>query len=129
MNKLSQEWLELAKSDLRNADILFENRSYKDSIWYCHQALEKLLKAVIANRNKGVRKIHDLVKLLEEIKLPYQQSISKFLEDLNPYYILTRYPEAGFNFKLTYSKQTTQKMLKTTKEIFKWLRSELNHAK
>ena len=47
MNQIAKEWLEFAKSDLKNADILFRNKSYRDCIWYCHQSLEKLLKAVL----------------------------------------------------------------------------------
>lgn len=52
MSSIYNEWLWYAKSDLKNAGILFENKSYKDSVWYCHQAIEKLLKAIIINQGK-----------------------------------------------------------------------------
>lgn len=129
MRQISKEWLGYARNDLKNAVILFENKSYKDCIWYCHQAIEKLLKAIIANQGKRVRKIHDLVELWEEVNVPHNESISKFLEELNPYYIPTRYPEAGFKLKVAYGKKSTQKILKTTQEAFKWLKTELNHDK
>lgn len=128
MKDISKEWLEYSKGDLKNAVILFENKSYKDCIWYCHQAAEKLLKAIIANQGKGVRKIHDLVELWEEANLTPNESISRFLEELNPYYIPTRYPEAGFKLKVVYAKRTTLKILKTTQEVFKWLRAQLNSS-
>ena len=129
MTQIYKEWLEFAKSDMKNAEILFTHNSYKDSIWYCHQAIEKLLKAILSNQGKTVRKTHDLIGLLEETNVNYQKSLSTFLEELNPYYIPTRYPEAGFTFKITYSKTKARKIFLTTKEVFKWLRIELNHKK
>ncbi len=127
MSQISKEWFEYARIDLKNAGILFENKSYKDSIWFCHQAIEKLLKAIIISHGKNVRKIHDLVELWEEAILVPNKSISRFLEELNPYYIPTRYPEAGFKLKIIYTKRTAHKILKTVQEVFKWLRIQLNH--
>ena len=127
MKEIVKEWFEFAKSNLKNAGILFENKSYRDCIWYCHQAIEKLLKAIITGKNQKVRKIHDLVGLLEETDFASNKFISKFLEELNPYYIPTRYPEATFKLKVIYSKRETQRIFKTTQEVFKWLRTGLNH--
>jgi HEPN domain-containing protein len=127
MNEISTEWLRYAKSDLRNAEILLKNKSYRDCIWYCHQAIEKLLKAIISHRGKEVRKVHDLVGLLEEAGVASQKSITEFIEELNPYYIPTRYPEAGFRLKITYGKKNAAKILRATREVFKWLRMGLNH--
>ncbi len=129
MNEISQGWLEYAKSDLKNAAILFENKSYRDCVWYCHQAIEKLLKAVIISQGKRVRRIHDLVGLWEDANLTPNVFVSKFLEELNPYYIPTRYPEAGFKLKVRYGKRNTLKILQNTREVFKWLRLGLTHSR
>jgi HEPN domain-containing protein len=76
-----------------------------------------------------VKKIHDLIELLEETGLSRNKSITNFIEELNPYYIPTRYPEAGFRLKITYGKKNAGKILKATQEVFKWLRTELNHRR
>lgn len=122
-----KEWLEYAISDLKNAGILCKNRSYKDSIWYCHQAIEKLLKAILIHQGKEAMRVHDLVRLWEEANPTRSESISMFLEELNPYYILSRYPEVGFKMKVIYKKKDAVRILKTAKEVFKWLRLQLRH--
>lgn len=123
MKKITQKWLEFAKKDIDDAEILFKGRSYEGSIWHCHQALEKTLKAIIVEKNIKVRKTHDLVGLSEDAKIGLPKNISEFIDNLNPYYNPIRYPDTFLESKLAYSRAIAQKILKTTKEVSKWLKT------
>ena len=83
MKKITQKWIEFAKKDIRDAEILFKGRSYEGSIWHCHQALEKILKAIIVEKDKRIPKIHDLPRLSKECEITFSKTILEFLEDNN----------------------------------------------
>jgi HEPN domain-containing protein len=44
MKEISKKWFEFARQDLKDAEILLKNRSSKECLWHCHQAIEKILK-------------------------------------------------------------------------------------
>jgi len=125
MKKITQKWLEFAKKDVENAKILFDGRSYEGSIWHCHQALEKTLKAIIVEKNIRLRKTHDLVDLSEDAQIRLPKNIPEFIDDLNPYYNPIRYPDVAIESKQAYSRIIAQKILKTTKEVIKWLKTSI----
>lgn len=123
MKKITQKWLEFAQEDLTSARILFKGKSYETSIWHCHQALEKTLKAVIGEKRIRIRKTHDLIGLVADAKIELPKDISDFIDNLNPYYNPIRYPDAALEAKLSYSRSICQNILKMTKEVTKWLKT------
>lgn len=131
MNKKAviKQWLNFAKQDLRDAEILFDKKSYKGCIYHCHQATEKHLKALLISRNKKVRKTHDLADLLKGSEIKYTVEILQFIHQLNPYYDPIRYPDVALDFPLKYDRKTAEEILKSTKEISKWLIFHLNQKK
>ncbi len=129
LNKIIKQWLEFARQDLKDAEILFDKKSYKGCIYHCHQAIEKFLKALLISKNKRVRKTHDLADLLKESEIKYIAEILQFIHKLNPYYDPIRYPDVALDFPLKYDRKTTQEMLKFAKEISKWLIYHINQRK
>ena len=129
MKKITKQWLEFAKQDLKDAEILFEKKSYKNSAWHCHQAIEKLLKAIITGKEKKAKRTHDFVELLEvsEVKLP--RILIELLEELNFFYLPPSYPDFVVQLKRIFQRRNIQRLLNKTKELFKWLRLSLNHLK
>lgn len=123
MKKITQKWLEFAKKDLESAEILLKGKAYEGSIWHCHQALEKALKAVIVEKRIKLRKTHDLIGLVADAKIEVSKDISDFIDNLNPYYNPIRYPDAAMEAKFSYPKSVCQNILKTTKEVIKWLKT------
>ena len=97
MKKITQKWLEFAKKDLENAEVLFKGGagSYEGAIWHCHQAIEKTLKALLTEQNKRILKIHDLPKLLKDNEILFPKAILEFSEEINPYYNQVRYPDVA----------------------------------
>ena len=62
--------------------------------------------------------------LVHNAKLKLPKDIVNFIDQLNPHYLPAKYPD--ITFKFTYSRIEVKKFLSKTKEVFKWLKLELN---
>lgn len=89
-----KNWLRKAKDDLN-----WTKQSLEAKVWYgacftSQQASEKILKAFLIYHKKPLRKIHDVIALLEDcIKINKEfEKIRKAVEVVLPYYVETRYP-------------------------------------
>ncbi|MDP3697490.1 MAG: HEPN domain-containing protein [Candidatus Taylorbacteria bacterium] len=121
MKEITKKWFEFAESDLKNAEILFKNKSYEGCIWHCHQALEKYMKGVLVEIGKPIRKTHDLPSLLNDTNPDFPKDILEFVQELNAYYQPSRYPDTALVNPLSYNRATANKLLKLTKTLIKWL--------
>lgn len=118
------EWIDKANKDLSIAqeDIKKPERS-EYVAFNCQQAVEKYLKAYIIANNLDFRKTHDLVALLK-ICVQKDKTFSNFkalVEDLNPLYLETRYPE--FIYLIT--QERVKKALATAQKIAQFVISKL----
>ena len=127
--EISKKWFAFASEDLRDAEILFKNKSYKGCILHCHQSLEKYLKGVIVENDKPIRKIHDLPTLLKDTGFNFPKEILDFTEELNAYYQPSRYPDTALINPLSYKRPTADKFLKLIKIIIKWLQFQTRQKK
>ena len=121
MKNATRKWLEFARKDLNSGEILFQGKAYEGAIYHCHQAIEKILKAIVTEKEIKLRKTHDLVGLIADAKISLPQNIISFIEELNPYYQPIRYPDAFLESKTAYSRLTTKTILKKTQETIKWI--------
>lgn len=124
MRNVVKEWLKSAERDLQDALVLFRNKSYKNCVLHCHQAIEKMLKSIIIQKGYRLIRTHDLIALVDDAKLKLPSDIINFIDQLNPHYLPAKYPD--ITFKFNYNRIKIQQILKRTKEVFKWLRLELN---
>ena len=76
------------------------------------------------NGNLTGPKTHNLLYLLEKIKLEPVEDDLKFIANLNKASIVTRYPEDIRKQKRFYRKEGTAELLKNTKRILKWLKEQ-----
>lgn len=126
-DKRVKNWLELARRDLAFAKENLNSRNFRSySPHFSHQAIEKLLKALIVVKTDQIPPyIHNLVRLahLAKIKLPkYYQDI---LAGLNPHYIGTKYPEDIAKMFKLYTQTKVTKIYNQAKEAFQWLKKQL----
>lgn len=124
MKNITKQWLNSAERDLGDALVLFRNKSYKNCVLHCHQAIEKVLKSIIVEKNYNLVRTHDLISLVNDAKLELPKDILDFIDALNPHYLPAKYPD--ITFKFNYDRIKVKIMLNKTKEVFKWLRLELN---
>jgi HEPN domain-containing protein len=68
INQKVRNWLELAERDLKFAGELVNNRNFRSyAPHFCHQAVEKLLKAAVTAKTEVTPPyIHNLVRLAKD---------------------------------------------------------------
>ena len=89
-------WLQLAEYDYVTAKAMLKSKRYLYLAFACHQTLEKILKALYVKEKESTPPYtHNLVKLAEELAIfsKVDNKSGKFIEEMNSYYIQTRYTE------------------------------------
>lgn len=128
MKGKTKTWLELATNDLVLARELLKRRSkVYYSAHFCHQAIEKLLKAVICEHTDKIPlPTHNFKILLDQALLKnIPDDKKRFIFSLMPHYIGTKYPEDITKLYKQYSKAFVNKLYKETAEVFGWLKAYL----
>ena len=125
MNKRTKTWLELAINDLALARELLRRKSKVYYVaHYCHQAIEKLLKAIVSERTDKIPfPTHNFKILLDQAELKdIPEDKKRFIFSLAPHYIGTKYPEDIAKLYRQYTKIFVQRLYKETEEGFRWLK-------
>ncbi len=126
MSSSSKKWTDQARYDLETARAMFDSGRYLYVLFCCQQAVEKMLKAIIAERTKGLPpRIHQLMRLAEAAGLEVSGERAEFLRELSSYYIQTRCPEEIKDLASQAKKEGTQRVMDRTEEVFQWLDSIL----
>lgn len=103
------EWLTIAFHELSSAKKLFRSRHFTDTIGtLTQQAIEKMLKSILAYHNMKIKKSHDLVEiysLIQDHVTLTNDEISR-LERATDYYQENRYP--GFYYSLPARKEVKE---------------------
>ena len=93
--KLPELWLQYAADDLKSAKVLLSEGVYNIVCFHAQQAVEKLLKALIATFKQPIPRTHNLIRL-HKICEDLLESEIKFSSEklllLNDIYIDSRYP-------------------------------------
>lgn len=125
MKEKTKTWLELAVNDLELArELLHRKSKVYYAAHFCHQAIEKLLKAIISEHtNKIPLPTHNFKLLLDQSELKdIPEDKRRFIFGLMPHYIGTKYPEDVAKLYKKYTKAFVQKLYQETKEVFLWLK-------
>lgn len=95
MNR-TEDWLLAASLDLRAARGSLKEDAPNIACFLSHQAVEKVLKAYLLQRDLKVPKIHSLVELLDMAALNAVglKTFGDQIIFLNQFYVPTRYPDA-----------------------------------
>jgi HEPN domain-containing protein len=115
-------WIESAYRELEKAEKNIEFKYFEETVFHCHQAIEKLFKGLSIHLKKE-RPIHshNLVTLYNRIKmkLVLPRNLQDFLSEITPYYRITRYPNSamGVPHELI-TKSIAKRFLKHTKSVF-----------
>ena len=129
-SEIAQKWMEYVQADLEAAEILFEHpksdRSWQMVIFHCHEAVEKLLKAVLVHQGKEVKKIHNLWRLYNLIEVAMSQNIIDYLKELDPHYPIPRYPDLpSLGPSFTYNQEVAEHHITNTRVIVLWIKEHL----
>lgn len=128
-DEILKKWIQYAQSDLDAAKRLFASKrpthwTYLLVLWHCQQSIEKTIKMVILKRNKEILKIHDLPRLSQLAELKLNERHKLFLEDLNEFYLRSRYPDLFYNPLPKPDKNFTLEYLQKTEKFYLWLQQQ-----
>ncbi len=126
LEKSVQNWLKIAKYDLDTAKACLDTERFISCVEKCHNALEKILKALLQAQTQTPAKVHDLLILCSNAVIEnLQEETKEFLADLDDLYIGTRYPEDFELMESRISEEEATKVFKESKRIFEWLRKKI----
>jgi HEPN domain-containing protein len=112
-------WRDSALSDIDTAELLFNKNKLKESLFFCHLTIEKILKAHYTKvYNEVPPKTHSLYYLVEKNAILTDENLLKLFGILMRYQMEGRYPEYKPG---VLSKERTLEIIKKTKEVLKWL--------
>ena len=127
-SRIIKNWISLAEYDLVSAKVLFEGKRFLTMAFSCQQAIEKILKAIYVKEiNETPPYIHNLKKLLS--LLSFYNSADpekiKIIEDLNSYYLETRYTEEIDELNALLTEDSAKELIKKTEVLYKWLKNKI----
>lgn len=124
--KRPQEWLRQAVYDMKTAEAMFNSKRHIYAVFMCHLSIEKALKGLYTRNLKAVpAKTHNLIYLVEKIKLELPETLYDFIFALNGLSVPTRYPDDLQKLLKDYTRAKTGKVLDQSKEVLKWLKARL----
>jgi len=123
VKKTTTDWISLAKYDIDTVEAMLSAQRYIYVLFCCQQAIEKVLKAYIAEQgDEAPPLIHNLVRL-RQLAFPSGGLTcdDDFLRELSAYYIHSRYL-AEMIYLTDVSKEINVGFVATkTRELFQWL--------
>lgn len=121
-----KDWLKRAEDDYKHVkrDLPDEDYFYSHLAFFLEQAAEKYLKAYIIAFDLQFEYTHDLLKLLEICKAKDKEfaEFEDVCQELNPYYVDTRYP---VHWPVGYRKEDIEKGLSLLEELREFILEEL----
>jgi HEPN domain-containing protein len=123
MDKIVGHWVERSQYDLDTAKIMLDTGRYLYVAYMCQQAVEKILKAVIAQLGKENFPIHNLNRLAEIATISNELTPEQFnfLAELTPYHIEARYGDYKESLSEIINEKKAEQVYKKTREIHKWI--------
>lgn len=123
MRKDSKNLILSAEYDISTAQHLLDTGRYVYVIFMCHLAIEKMLKAIMAEiSGKSPPKTHNLIYLLKNVSLDIPQDFLDFISKINNASVVTRYPEDFQKLIAAYPEEIAKKYFRMSKEVIEWLK-------
>jgi HEPN domain-containing protein len=122
----SAKWIKQAEYDLGTAEDMFKAGRYIYTIFMCHLAVEKALKALIVEHTGNTPpRSHNLVYLFNSGNAKLSDEQVKFITRLSLAGVVTRYPEDLDQAIQDYSQEVTSSYLKQAKEVVQCLKQQI----
>lgn len=126
VEKEIKNWLDSASYDLETAEHMLDTGRYIYTIFMCHLAIEKVLKAKAEEvTGEMPPKTHNLFYVLRISGISLSEDMLQFIGDINNLSIVTRYPKDFDEMLQTFSKERSEEILNKSKEVFSWIKNLL----
>jgi HEPN domain-containing protein len=122
VKKETREWLDIAEHDIRSAEGLLGLHLVPGAVYFCQQASEKVLKAMLVEQEgESPPRTHDLVELADLAGVQLTREQRTFLTRLSDQAVASRYPGPARR----YTEEQIRELFEETKRFVEWLRSTL----
>ena len=103
---------------------MLQSERYLYVVFCCQQAVEKMIKGVIAKvTGTAPPRIHNLMQLARRAGLEPDAEQAVLMRELSEYYVETRYPEEIEPVSSAAWQEIAQDALQRTEEMVRWLSS------
>jgi HEPN domain-containing protein len=94
LEKQLNYWILGSESNLETSMVLFDNVKSIEALFFCHLAVEKILKAMVVKVTAEIPpRTHDLFRLAEIANLEFSDSQTSLCQVLMRYQLEGRYPD------------------------------------
>ena len=128
MKDETKKWLEYADENLRSAKVLLDSELFNPCLQNVQQAVEKMLKALLVESAKKIKKTHsinELVSLLAEIGLNVDITEDE-CDLLDSIYLPSKYPLGGILPDFEPDLQTCRKCVALAERVWDSITSLLS---
>ncbi len=123
-------WQSTGNEKWKTAEALMEKGRYADALFFCHLALESLLKAVVAQETKmHPPYVHDLPDLALRANLELSEEQTKNFSEITTFNIRARYDDYKLSFYKKATEEYADRYFKIAKELYLWTQNKLNKEK
>ncbi len=118
-------WWKQGIEDLDTAEKMTKLKKYSDASFYSQQAVEKALKALFIKIKKDMPpRTHSLVELGRALKI--SGKLLSNMKDLNPEYVVSRYPDAAYGVPSElYTEERAKTNIGKAKEVIEWIQKKI----
>ena len=117
----AKKWLKQALHDLVMAEKNIAIEGYDVAAFLSHQAVEKLLKAMLILRGKKTPRIHYIDELANMLNL--SEELMSYIIELTGDYTISRYPDVAETVPYEhYNQRIACQKVESSKKVFKLLR-------
>ena len=129
MRKEVEQWWKQARKDLETAQHCSQSKDYYACAFFCHQAVEKGLKALYIEKNRvSPGTTHSLIHLASEVNMP--AGFFSFLRQLTPVFVTTRYPDAAYGVPYElFDEAIAGEILEKSRGVIEWIGSQIETSK
>lgn len=120
----AQNFIKQGKRDFITGENNIKSKDYYFAVFAFQQCAEKCLKGLWIIKKREIPKTHSIIFLSKGLNVP--KELERGIRDLNPEYLLTRYPDMTSEVPYEmYTKEISENHKKTAQKILKWIESEV----
>jgi HEPN domain-containing protein/predicted nucleotidyltransferase len=97
----SGQWLKFAMEDLQMAELALPQGLYNPACFHTQQCVEKSIKAALIHQGTVPPRTHAIADLLRLMPTEFLCKLRDQLDELDSFYMLTRYPDAMIPTEIT----------------------------
>lgn len=121
-------WTDLSDYDLETAEAMFSSKRYLYVAFMCHQAIEKIFKALYTkNQSETAPFSHNLTFLAGKGSFYdlFSEDQKEFIDQLEPLNIEARYPTHKERILKSLTHEKCADLIKDTKALQQWIKMKL----